>query len=285
MTRNAVFLIRTADRKGLVAQITGFFACRDLNILSCRQYTDVLEQKYYMRIAVELPAALTRAELESEFAKLAAELELSYSVHYSGEVQNVAVMVSKTSHCLYDLLTNSEENLLGGGRVTLVIGNHPELEEVAEKFRVPFYCCPLKESGDEKQEAQVMDLLDRHRIDLVVLARYMRVLSDNFISRYPERIINIHHAFLPAFMGGNPYQRAWERGVKMIGATAHYATADLDEGPIIEQDVERITHESLPEELRQRGRDIERRVLTRAVRAHLEHRVITSGRRTIVFSV
>ena len=284
MSRNAVFLIRTADRKGLVAKITGFFAERDLNILECRQYTDVLEQKYYMRIAVELPAGLTRAALESEFGKLAAELELAYSVHYSGEVQNVAVMVSKTSHCLYDLLTNSEENLLGGGRVTIVIGNHPELEEVAEKFRVPFYCCPLQESGDKKQEAQVMDLLDRHRIDLVVLARYMRVLSDDFISRYPERIINIHHAFLPAFMGGNPYQRAWERGVKMIGATAHYATADLDEGPIIEQDVERITHESLPEDLRRRGRDIERRVLTRAVRAHLEHRVITSGRRTIVFS-
>ena len=182
------------------------------------------------------------------------------------------------------MLTNSEENLLGGGRVTLVIGNHPELEEVAEKFRVPFYCCPISESGDKAQEAQVMELIDKHRIDLVVLARYMRILSDDFIRRYPAKIINIHHAFLPAFMGGNPYQRAWERGVKMIGATAHYATADLDEGPIIEQDVERITHESLPEDLRRRGRDIERRVLTRAVRAHLEHRVIISGQRTIVFS-
>ena len=129
-----------------------------------------------------------------------------------------------------------------------------------------------------------MELIDRHRIDLVVLARYMRILSDDFIRKYPEKIINIHHAFLPAFMGGDPYRQAWERGVKMIGATAHYATADLDEGPIIEQDVERITHESSPEDLRQRGRDIERRVLTRAVRAHLEHRVIISGHRTIVFS-
>ena len=284
MSRNAVFLIRTADRKGLVARITGFFASRDLNILECRQYTDILEKTYFMRIAVELPPELTRAELEAEFSELAKELTLIYSVHYSGEVQNVAVMVSKTSHCLYDLLTNSEENLLGGGRVTLVIGNHPDLEEVAEKFRVPYYCCPLTESGDKEQEAKVMELIDRHRIDLVVLARYMRILSDDFIRRYPARIINIHHAFLPAFMGGNPYQRAWERGVKMIDATAHYATADLDEGPIIEQDVERITHESLPEELRQRGRDIERRVLTRAVRAHLEHRVIISGQRTIVFS-
>jgi formyltetrahydrofolate deformylase len=283
MIRNAVFLIRTADRKGLVAQITGFFASRDLNILECRQYTDVLEQTYYMRIAVELPQELTRAELEAEFAKLAEELTLTYSVHYSGEVQNVAVMVSKTSHCLYDLLTNSEENLLGGGRVTLVIGNHPDLEEVAEKFRVPYYCCPLTASGDKEQEAKVMDLIDRHRIDLVVLARYMRILSDDFIRRYPARIINIHHAFLPAFQGGNPYQRAWERGVKMIGATAHYATADLDEGPIIEQDVERINHENTPDELKNIGKDIERRVLTRAVTAHLEHRIITAGRRTIVF--
>ena len=284
MIRSAVFLIRTADRKGLLAAITGFFAVRELNILECRQYSDILEKKYYMRVAVELPDELTRAELEAQFGELAARLELTFSVHYSGEVQNVAVMVSKTRHCLYDLLTAAEENLLGGGRVTLVIGNHPELEDVAAKFQVPFYCCPVTASGDREQEAKVMELIDRHRIDLVVLARYMRILSDDFIRRYPEKIINIHHAFLPAFMGGNPYQRAWERGVKMIGATAHYATADLDEGPIIEQDVERITHESLPDDLRRRGRDIERRVLTRAVRAHLEHRVIISGQRTIVFS-
>ena len=284
MIRSAVFLIRTADRKGLLAAITGFFAVRELNILECRQYSDILEKKYYMRVAVELPDELTRAELEAQFGELAARLELTFSVHYSGEVQNVAVMVSKTRHCLYDLLTAAEENLLGGGRVTLVIGNHPELEDVAAKFQVPFYCCPVTASGDREQEAKVMELIDRHRIDLVVLARYMRILSDDFIRRYPEKIINIHHAFLPAFMGGNPYQRAWERGVKMIGATAHYATADLDEGPIIEQDVERTTHESLPDDLRRRGRDIERRVLTRAVRAHLEHRVIISGQRTIVFS-
>lgn len=284
MNRTAVFLISTADRKGLVARITGFFAGLNLNIMECRQYSDIIEQLYYMRIAVELPPELTKAAIEAEFRKLASELDLNFSIHYSGEVQNVAVMVSKTTHCLYDLLTNSEENLLGSGKVKLVIGNHPELEEAANKFRIPFYCFPVDRSGDPRQEKQIMDLLDRHNIDLIVLARYMRILSNDFINHFPSRIINIHHAFLPAFMGGNPYQRAWERGVKMIGATAHYATADLDEGPIIEQDVERITHESLPEDLRDRGRDIERRVLTRAVRAHLEHRVIISGHRTIVFS-
>ena len=284
MDRSAVFLITAADRKGLVARITGFFAGMNLNIVECHQYTDILEKLYYMRAAVELPPELTRAVIEAEFQKLADELELQFSIHYSGEVQNVAVMVSKTTHCLYDLLTNSEENLLGPGKVRLVIGNHPELEEAAEKFRIPFYCFPVTRSGDPEQERQIIELLEKQKIDLVVLARYMRILSDDFIKRFPARIINIHHAFLPAFMGGNPYQRAWERGVKMIGATAHYATPELDEGPIIEQDVERINHESLPEDLRNRGRDIERRVLTRAVRAHLEHRVIISGHRTIVFA-
>ena len=244
----------------------------------------MLEKQYYMRIAVELPPEMTHAGLEAKFGEVAARLDLHFSVHYSGEVQNIAVMVSKTTHCLYDLLTGSEENRLGGGKVKLVIGNHPELEEAAEKFKVPFYCFPVTRSGDPEQERRIVDLLEKQRIDLIVLARYMRILSDEFINRFPARIINIHHAFLPAFMGGNPYRQAWERGVKMIGATAHYATADLDEGPIIEQDVERITHESLPEDLRDRGRDIERRVLTRAVRAHLEHRVIISGHRTIVFS-
>ena len=284
MNRTAVFLISTTDRKGLVAKITGFFAGMNLNIMECRQYTDILEKRYYMRAAVELPPELTHAVIEAEFKKLAEEQDLHFSIHYSGETQNVAVMVSKTTHCLYDLLTNSEENLLGSGKVKLVIGNHPELEEAASKFHIPFYCFPVERSGDPEQESKIIELLEKQRIDLVVLARYMRILSNDFINRFPARIINIHHAFLPAFMGGNPYQRAWERGVKMIGATAHYATADLDEGPIIEQDVERITHESLPEDLRDRGRDIERRVLTRAVRAHLEHRVIISGHRTIVFS-
>ncbi|MBO5763577.1 MAG: formyltetrahydrofolate deformylase, partial [Lentisphaeria bacterium] len=154
----------------------------------------------------------------------------------------------------------------------------------ADKFRIPYFCCPMLPGRKEEQEAKVIELLERHRIDLVVMARYMQILSDRFIGQYPARIINIHHAFLPAFQGGNPYLRAWERGVKMIGATAHYATAELDEGPIIEQDVERITHEDEPDELKRIGKDIERRVLTRAVQAHLERRVIISGRRTIVFS-
>lgn len=281
--RQAIFLISTADRKGILAETTTFFYQRSLNILECRQYTDVRENAYYMRIAVELPADVTRNELESQFRILAEKLELQWSVYYNGDQQNVAVLVSKTSHCFYDLLMRSEEGNLGG-KVVVAVGNHPDLEEVADRFRVPYYCLPTPRSGDPDQENALLELLKRHHIDLVVLARYMRVLSDRVINAYPGRIINIHHAFLPAFQGGNPYLQAWERGVKMIGATAHYATVDLDEGPIIEQAVERITHESTPEDLRDLGRDIERRVLTRAVQFHLEHRVIVSGRRTVVFA-
>jgi len=156
---------------------------------------------------------------------------------------------------------------------------------VADKFRVPFFCCPVKPGHKAEQEAAVLELLDKHHIDLVVMARYMQILSPEFIQHYQGRIINIHHAFLPAFQGANPYSRAWERGVKMIGATAHYATSDLDEGPIIEQDVERVNHEVDPEAMKELGKDIERRVLSKAVKAHLEHRIIVSGRRTIVFSL
>ncbi len=282
--REAVFLIQCEDRKGLLAEISAFFYGKSFNILQCRQYTDIEEGRYFMRIRLDLTdMAITRAALESDFAAFAAALKLDYSLHYREDLQKVAIMVSKTSHCLYDLLTLREEGDLDC-EIPLIISNHPDLEAVASKFKIPFYCFPMLPGRKAEQEAQILGLLEKHHIDLVVMARYMQILSDDFIGRYPQRIINIHHAFLPAFQGGNPYLRAWERGVKMIGATAHYATAELDEGPIIEQDVERISHENSPEELKQLGKEIERRVLTRAVKAHLERRIVTSGRRTIVFS-
>ena len=281
--RQVVFLIQTADRKGLLAEISSFFYNSGFNILQCRQFSDVRAERYFMRIALELNAEITRRELEEAFAKFAEKLELEYSVHHLEAKQNVALMVSKASHCLYDLLMHADEGDLVCN-IPLIISNHPDLEYVADRFNVPYFCCPMEKGKKAEQEAKVLELLRSHRIDLVVMARYMQILSDDFIAHYPQRIINIHHAFLPAFQGGNPYERAWERGVKMIGATAHYATPDLDEGPIIEQDVERISHMDTPEDLKQIGKDIERRVLTRAVRAHLEHRVIVSGRRTIVFS-
>ena len=281
--REVVFLIQTADRKGLLAEISGFFYSSGFNILQCRQYSDVRTERYFMRIALELRPEVTRRRLEEEFAGFASKLGLEYSVFYQESKPNVAIMASKTSHCLYDLLMHADEGDLNCN-IPLVISNHPDLEYVADRFNIPYFCCPMEKGKKAEQEAKVIDLLKSHRIDLVVMARYMQILSDDFIAHFPLRIINIHNAFLPAFQGGNPYERAWERGVKMIGATAHYATAELDEGPIIEQDVERISHMNLPEDLKRIGKDIERRVLTRAVRAHLEHRVIVSGRRTIVFS-
>ncbi len=285
MDKQAVFLIKSVDRKGLLAEISTFFYSQGFNILQCRQYTDECANEYFMRIKLDLnDMVLTRKDMEARFRDFAIERGLEYTLHYLDRPIRVAVLVSKTTHCLYDLLVRSREGDLSC-EIPLVIGNHPDLEEVSDKFRVPFFCFPIAPGKKEEQEKAIIELLDKHHIELVVLARYMQILTPEFISRYPGRIINIHHAFLPAFQGSNPYQRAWERGVKMIGATAHYATADLDEGPIIEQDVERVNHELTPEAMRLLGKDIERRVLTRAVKAHLEHRIITSGRRTIVFSI
>lgn len=282
--KKAVFLIQSPDRKGILSEVTSFFYMRNFNILHCQQYTDVRENKYFMRIILDMDGIpVTKQALEKEFAEFAKGFDAIWSVYYSDRLQRMAIMVSKTSHCLYDLLAHVQDGDLNC-EVPLVVSNHPDLEDVAAKFRIPFFCCPIKNNDKAAQEKEVIELLDKHKVDLIVMARYMQVLSDDFIEHFSGRIINIHHAFLPAFQGGNPYERAWERGVKMIGATAHYATAELDEGPIIEQDVERISHEAEPADLKRMGKDIERRVLTRAVRAHLGHRIISSGRRTIVFS-
>ncbi|MGN0848891.1 MAG: formyltetrahydrofolate deformylase [Victivallaceae bacterium] len=283
--KQAVFLIQTIDRKGLLSQISGFFFKHGLNILHCEQYSDELDGKYFMRVRIDVSnMEMTRRELYDDFKKYAAVMEVErFEVHYLDEKQRMAIMVSKTSHCLYDLLMHQQDGDLNC-EIPLIISNHPDLEHVADQFRIPYYSIPIINGDKAAQEAKVIELLERHLIDLVVMARYMQVLSDSFCQKFENRIINIHHAFLPAFQGGNPYHRAWERGVKMIGATAHYATPDLDEGPIIEQDVERVSHRDTPDSLRQLGKDIERRVLTRAVKAHLDHRVIISGRRTIVMS-
>lgn len=287
MRRNGhtiTFLIQCPDKKGLVASISSFFYERDFNILSCQQYTDLLNSQYYMRLQVVLnDLTITRKQLEKEFSEFGNHFGLQWSVHYSDIVQKMAILVSKTSHCLYDLLLRWKENEMDC-EIPVIISNHPDLEAVADQFRVPFHCLLIKNGDKSSQEDQIKQILKKHHIDLVVLARYMQVLSPQFVNKYEGRIINIHHAFLPAFQGGNPYERAYERGVKMIGATAHYATEDLDEGPIIEQDVERVNHEMEPGSLKQIGRDIERVVLSRAVKAHLEQRIIVSGRRTIVFS-
>ncbi len=278
------FLIQCPDRKGLVASITGFFFEAGLNILHCQQHTDIRLGQYFMRIKLDLAGlARSRRELESSFAEFGKQYALNWSAHYSDYVPKVAILVSKTAHCLYNLLVKQRDGQLNC-EIPLIIGNHPDLEYAAEQFRVPFYCLPIGEKGKAVQEKLILEHLDRHHIDLVVLARYMQILTPDFIARYPNRIINIHHAFLPAFQGGNAYLQAYERGVKIIGATAHYVTAELDMGPIIEQGVERVSHEHTPESMARIGHDIEAVVLSRAVRAHLQNRLIVAGNRTIFFS-
>lgn len=278
-----VLLIQCADQKGLLAGITGFFAERGYNILHCQQYTDTEHGRYFMRLKVEDEAQLPHEILHQQFSSLAANMELTWSVHFTDVPYRVALLVTRASHCPYDLLLRELEGELKCD-IPVIIGNHPDLENMARQFKKPFYHLPITKETKHKQEAQIKSILSEYQIDLVVMARYMQILSEQFVKEFAGKVINIHHGFLPAFQGAKPYHQAYERGVKLIGATAHYATAELDEGPIIEQDVERVRHDNSPADLVMIGKDIERLVLARAVKAHIEHRIIVSGRRTIVFA-
>lgn len=276
-------LIKCEDQKGLVAKITNFFFNEGFNILSCQQHVNKMENKYFMRIHLKAEEVeLSREKLEIKFDNLAKQLDISYSMHYESTKKKVAIMVSHTSHCLYDLLERHREGNLDCS-IEMVISNHDKLRTISEMFGIPYYHLPVDKSDKSNQEKQVISLLEEQNIDLIIMARYMQILSAEFINKFPERIINIHHSFLPAFQGANPYQRAYERGVKIIGATAHYATLDLDEGPIIEQGVERVTHESTTKTLKRIGSDIERLVLAKAVKWHLQNQIIVSDNRAIVF--
>ncbi|MCP4755568.1 MAG: formyltetrahydrofolate deformylase [Proteobacteria bacterium] len=280
-----VFLIQCPDQKGLVSQISTFFFERGFNILECQEHVDMLQNQYFMRIKLDMSGLTTsRKELEKEFTEFGTPLHLNWSVYYSNQLSRVAVLVTAAPHCLYDILVRHEQNELQCD-IPIIISNRPQLESIADKFRIPFHCLPIKNKDDKaRQENEIRELLQQHHIDLIVLARYMQILTESFTKDNFGKIINIHHAFLPAFKGANPYRNAYERGVKMIGATAHYATAELDAGPIIEQDVQRVTHKNIPEDLARIGADIERIVLARAVKAHLERRIIIAGNRTVVFT-
>jgi formyltetrahydrofolate deformylase len=279
-----IFLLDCPDQKGLMSRITSFFYQRGFNILHCQQYTDTRENHFFMRMKLDMQdLATSRETLEREFDDFARSLQIRWVVQYSDVPQRMAILVTRAAHCLFDLLIRCKEKELQC-EVPLIISNHQDLRYIAEDFQIPYQWLPVSKENKMHQEAQIRRLLGQHGIDLVVLARYMQVLSKEFVEDYSGRIINIHHAFLPAFQGGNPYAQAFERGVKMIGATAHYATIDLDEGPIIEQDVQRISHEDSIEEMVRIGKDVERVVLSRAVKAHLERRTILSGHRVVVFS-
>ncbi len=280
----AVLLVSCPDRPGLVAALAQLLYDHGANILDADQHTDSVAGQFFQRIRFDLSEIRTdRVALESAIRDVAERFEMTWRLSYSDDVKRMAIFVSRYDHCLYDLLLRHRAGELAC-EIPLIVSNHPELESVAQQFGVEYQVFPVDAENKRDEEKRELALLEERRIDLVVLARYMQVLSPQFIAQRPNRIINIHHSFLPAFVGRKPHHQAYERGVKLIGATAHYATDDLDEGPIIEQDVIRASHRDAVRDLTRKGRDVERMVLSRAVRWHLEDRVLVYANKTVVLA-
>jgi len=284
MARTATLLISCPDTKGILAEVTGFIAKNNGNIIHADQHIDFQKKIFFMRIEWELSDfKIPDSKIGEAFRPIAEKFKMNWELHFSDEVKRVAIFVSKYDHCLYELLYRFKAGELPGGELKMVISNHLDLKPVVESFGIPFYHFPItKETKGEVEEKEV-ELLQREGIDLIVLARYMQILSDWFVNLYPNRIINIHHSFLPAFVGAKPYHRAYERGVKIIGATSHYVTEELDQGPIIEQDVVRVSHRDSVEEMIKKGRDLEKLVLARAVKWHLENKILVYDNKTVIF--
>ena len=285
MSYNLRLLISCPDKKGLIAAISSFIAMHDGNILSADQYVseDEAGGTFFMRLEIEGEGfGLERDEFGGAFAPLARKHGMDWRISYTDAPKRMAILVSRYDHCLMDLLWRWDSGELEA-EIPLVVSNHPDLASRVEAYGIPFHHLPVTQETKAEQESEMRDLLAEHGIDLVVLARYMQILSPGFVHAYPDRIVNIHHSFLPAFAGADPYHRAHERGVKTIGATAHYVTEELDGGPIIHQDVAHVTHRDTVEDLIRLGREVERRVLARAVRWHLEDRILVDNGRTVVF--
>ncbi len=281
-TPTATLLISCPDQKGLVAKIANFIYSNGGNIIHADQHTDFSAGLFLTRLEWQLEGFhLPREVIEPAFRAIATPLDADWQLHFSDAVPRIAVWVSKQDHCLYDLIWRQRSGEFKA-EIPVIISNHVELEAIAQQFNIEFHHIPITKETKLDQEAKQLEILQRYQIDLVILAKYMQVLSADFVSKFPN-VINIHHSFLPAFAGANPYQRAFERGVKIIGATAHYVTEDLDEGPIIEQDVVRVSHRDDVKDLIRKGKDLERIVLARAVRLHLQNRVLVYGNRTVVF--
>ena len=285
MMKTAKLLLHCPDKPGILAEVTDFITVNKGNIIYLDQYVDHVENIFFMRIEWELKDFLVPQEkIEDYFATLYAQkYEMNFRLYFSDTKPRMAIFVSKMSHCLFDLLaryTAGEWNV----EIPLIISNHPDLQHVAERFGIPFHLFPITKETKEEQEKKEMELLAKHKITFIVLARYMQVISEQMINAYPNRIINIHHSFLPAFVGAKPYHAAFERGVKIIGATSHYVTTELDAGPIIEQDVVRITHKDTVQDLVNKGKDLEKIVLSRAVQKHIERKVLAYKNKTVIFS-
>ncbi len=281
---SAILLIACPDRKGLVSSITDFLYRNEGNIIDLEQHVDIHENMFFMRLEWDLrDLKLSREEFREAFSvSIAKKFSMRWKLYFSDDVPRMAVFVSKPRHCLYDILSRY---LAGEWKVEIpvIISNHPDLEDAARMLGIDYHLLPISRENKRTQEQKQLALLADYRINVIVLARYMQIVSPDFIDHFPNKIINIHHSFLPAFPGAKPYHSAYERGVKIIGATSHYVTAELDAGPIIEQDIIRVRHTDSIEDLMRKGQDVEKLVLSRAIWRHLNRQVLVYGNRTIVF--
>ena len=281
----AQLLLYCPDKQGILAEVTDFITVNKGNIIYLDQYVDHAENVFFMRISWDLDGFLIPKEkIEDYFNTLNAQkYQMTFRLYFSGTKPKMAIFVSKMSHCLYDMLaryTAGEWNV----EIPLIISNHPELEHIGRRFDIPFYVFPINKENKEEQERAEMELLAKHQVNFIVLARYMQIISERMIEAFPNRIINIHHSFLPAFIGAKPYHAAFERVVKIIGATSHYVTTELDAGPIIEQEIVRITHKDTIADLVNKGKDLEKIVLSRAVQKHIERKVLVYKNKTVIFN-
>ena len=287
MKPTAILLLHCPDEQGIISEVTKFITDNQGNIVYLDQYVDREDGMFFMRIEWELKNFTIPREKIYEYIDTlySQRYKMTFNLYFNDERPRMAIFVSKMSHCLYDLLARykaGEWNV----DIPCIVSNHEHLRYVAEQFNIPYYVWSIKKDHSNKEEVEKaeMELLKKEKVTFIVLARYMQIITDGMISAYPHKIINIHHSFLPAFIGAKPYHQAWERGVKIIGATSHYVTADLDAGPIIEQDVTRITHKDTPESLVLKGKDLEKIVLSRAVTKHIERKILTYNNKTIIFS-
>ncbi|HKV40718.1 MAG TPA: formyltetrahydrofolate deformylase [Blastocatellia bacterium] len=284
-SRSAILLIHCPDRKGLVAAVSDFVYKNEGNILHLDQHVDAEKQVFFMRVEWDLQNfSIAAHDIGDRFgAGIAERLDMQWKLYFSDETPRMAIFVSRLSHCLYDVLSRVQS---GEWRVQVpvIVSNHSELEPIARRFGIDYHVFPITEANKQEQEHLQIELLNKYAVDLIVLARYMQILSDEFVTQFPNRIINIHHSFLPAFPGAKPYHSAYSRGVKIIGATSHYVTPELDAGPIIEQDVVRVSHKDSVDDLIRKGRDLEKVVLSRAIWHHLERKILAYDNRTVLFA-
>lgn len=280
---NAILLLSCPDRNGLVSRISNFIFERGGNILNLDEHVDSDEKIFFIRVEWDMTNfSIPATDLDEAFAPMAKEFNAKFKIEFTNRKLRFAIFTSKYDHCIQEILWRQKLREFPI-EIPLIISNHPDLKNLADQYEIPYHYIPISKETKAEQEAKELALLEEYDIDTIVLARYMQILSSDLLEKFGKPIINIHHSFLPAFIGGNPYKQAYKRGVKLIGATSHYVTEDLDEGPIIEQDIIRISHKDTTRDLVRKGRDLERLVLARAIRYHSQHRILVHGRKTIIF--